>query len=157
MGSDIGGSIRIPSNLQGLYSICPTTGRVPWDSSLYAPLPFVFFVHRTDTDDFPSMHQFYMIPPVAGPMANSLPTIEYFMKSLLDSSPWNIDPGCVPIPWREELAAVPDRKLRIGVVFDDGAVKPQPPITRLLHETVNKLKEAGHEGMYGSFLGSFCY
>lgn len=81
-------------------------------------------------------------------MATSLPTIEYFMKHLLDSSPWNIDPGCVPIPWREELAAVPDRRLRIGVVFDDEVVKPQPPITRLLREAVNKLKEAGHEGMY---------
>lgn len=36
IGTDIGGSIRIPANLQGLYSICPTTGRVPWDCSLYA-------------------------------------------------------------------------------------------------------------------------
>lgn len=34
IGTDIGGSIRVPSNLQGLYSICPTTGRVPWDCSL---------------------------------------------------------------------------------------------------------------------------
>ena len=106
----------------------------------------------------PSMHQFYMVPPVAGPMANSLPTIEYFMKSLLDCSPWNIDPGCVPIPWREDLAAMPARKLRIGVVFDDGAVKPQPPITRLLRETVHKLKEAGHEGAYAiRCLPSFPY
>lgn len=34
IGTDIGGSIRIPAALQGLYSICPTTGRVPWDCSL---------------------------------------------------------------------------------------------------------------------------
>lgn len=93
------------------------------------------------------MHQFYMVTPVAGPMANSLPTIEYFMKSLLDSSPWNVDPGCIPIPWRNELAAFPDRKLRLGIVYDDDIVKPQPPINRLLRETVGKLKEAGHESM----------
>lgn len=34
IGTDIGGSIRIPANLQGLYSICPSTGRVPWNCSL---------------------------------------------------------------------------------------------------------------------------
>ena len=39
IGSDIGGSVRIPANLQGLYSISPTTGRVPWNCSLYAAFP----------------------------------------------------------------------------------------------------------------------
>ncbi|GIJ90666.1 hypothetical protein Asppvi_009627 [Aspergillus pseudoviridinutans] len=125
IGTDIGGSIRIPAALQGLYSICPTTGRVPWDCSF--------------------MHQHYLVPPVAGPMARSMATIEYFMQSLLDSSPWDMDPGCIPIPWRKELAALPDRKLKLGVVFDDGVVKPQPPITRALREVVTKLAAAGHE------------
>ncbi|KAF4213038.1 hypothetical protein CNMCM8980_000170 [Aspergillus fumigatiaffinis] len=125
IGTDIGGSIRIPAALQGLYSICPTTGRVPWDCSF--------------------MHQHYLVPPVAGPMARSIATIEYFMQSLLDSNPWDVDPGCLPIPWRKELAALPDRKLKLGVVFDDGVVKPQPPITRALREVVTKLTAAGHE------------
>lgn len=35
IGTDIGGSVRIPANLQGLYSISPTTGRIPWNWSLY--------------------------------------------------------------------------------------------------------------------------
>lgn len=125
IGTDIGGSIRIPAALQGLYSICPTTGRVPWDCSF--------------------MHQHYLVPPVAGPMARSITTIEYFMQSLLDSNPWDIDPGCIPIPWRKELAAMPDRKLKLGVIFDDGVVKPQPPITRALREVTRKLAAAGHE------------
>ncbi|EAW20169.1 putative acetamidase [Aspergillus fischeri NRRL 181] len=125
IGTDIGGSIRIPAALQGLYSICPTTGRVPWDCSF--------------------MHQHYLVPPVAGPMARNIATIEYFMQSLLDSNPWDVDPGCIPIPWRKELAALPDRKLKLGVVFDDGVVKPQPPITRALREVTTKLAAAGHE------------
>jgi amidase len=33
IGTDIGGSIRIPAVLQGLYGLCPTVGRVPNDSS----------------------------------------------------------------------------------------------------------------------------
>lgn len=35
IGTDIGGSIRIPGSLQGLYSLCPSTGRIPWDNSMY--------------------------------------------------------------------------------------------------------------------------
>ncbi|ODM19747.1 hypothetical protein SI65_04733 [Aspergillus cristatus] len=125
IGTDIGGSIRIPATLQGLYSICPTTGRVPWHCSF--------------------MNQYYLVPPVAGPMANSLDTVEYFMQSLLDSNPWDVDPGCIPVPWRKDVAAFPDRKLRIGIVYDDGVVRPQPPIARLLRETAARLKQAGHE------------
>lgn len=32
-GTDTGGSIRIPADLQGLYGLCPTVGRVPFDDS----------------------------------------------------------------------------------------------------------------------------
>ncbi|KAJ5887325.1 hypothetical protein N7504_011372, partial [Penicillium tannophilum] len=126
IGTDIGGSIRVPAALQGLYSIFPTTGRVPWDCSF--------------------RHQHYLVPPVAGPMASSLATTEYFMQSLLASRPWDVDPSAIPIPWRTELAIPPtDRKLRIGVVIDDGVVKPQPPVTRAMNETIQALRAAGHE------------
>ncbi|RAH66243.1 putative acetamidase [Aspergillus aculeatinus CBS 121060] len=127
IGTDIGGSIRIPANLQGLYSVCPSRGRVPWDCSF--------------------MHQHYMVPPVAGPMARSLASIEHFMAALLASEPWTLDPGCIPIPWRAELAALPPahRKLRVAIIHDDGVVKPQPPIARAMREVERKLVDAGHE------------
>ena len=82
-------------------------------------------------------------------MARSVSTIEYFMQSLLDSSPWDLDPGCIPIPWRRETAAFPDptRKLKLGIVYDDGIVRPQPPVMRLLRELARKLMNAGHEGI----------
>lgn len=34
IGTDIGGSIRIPATLQGLYSMMPSVGRIPWEKSL---------------------------------------------------------------------------------------------------------------------------
>lgn len=80
-------------------------------------------------------------------MASSLSTVEYFMQSLLDSEPWDVDPGCIPIPWRKGQAAIPSRKLRLGIVIDDGIVKPQPPVTRALREVAQGLKAAGHDGM----------
>ncbi|KAL4802986.1 amidase signature domain-containing protein [Aspergillus unguis] len=128
IGTDIGGSIRVPSNLQGLYSVCPSTGRVPWNCSV--------------------MHQHYLVPPVAGPMARSLSSAEYFMQSLLDSNPWTLDPGCIPIPWRKEAAALPSRKLKLGIVYDDGVVRPQPPVLRVMREVGQKLKDAGHEDLW---------
>jgi amidase len=95
------------------------------------------------------MHQHYLVPPVAGPMARSVSTIEYFMQSLLDSNPWDLDPGCIPIPWRRETAALPDptRKLKLGIVYDDGVVRPQPPVMRLMRELASELTNAGHEGI----------
>lgn len=33
IGTDIGGSIRIPAALQGLYGLCPSVGRVPMEKS----------------------------------------------------------------------------------------------------------------------------
>ncbi|KAL4916678.1 amidase signature domain-containing protein [Aspergillus aurantiobrunneus] len=87
----------------------------------------------------------YLVPPVAGPMARSLSTIEYFMQSLLDSNPWNLDPGCIPIPWRKEVAALPTRKLKLGIVYDDRIVRPQPPVSRAMRETAQRLQDAGHE------------
>lgn len=82
-------------------------------------------------------------------MARSLASIESFMEILLASQPWDIDPGCIPIPWRRELAAPPPpgRKFKVGVVFDDGIVRPQPPVERAIRETAETLAAAGHEGM----------
>lgn len=69
------------------------------------------------------------------------------MENLLASKPWNVDPNAIPVPWRKELALPPtDRKLKLGVVFDDGVVKPQPPIARAMRQTIAALRAAGHEG-----------
>jgi amidase len=75
------------------------------------------------------------------------------MEALLDSEPWNIDPGSVPIPWRRELASVPDRPLKLAFLFDDGVVRPQPPVARAMRETATKFKAAGHEGGLPSYVG----
>ncbi|PGH34176.1 hypothetical protein GX50_03045 [[Emmonsia] crescens] len=125
VGSDIGGSIRIPAALHGLYGLIPSVGRIPWEKS--------------------SMTQIYNVPPVAGPISYSLENIEMFMKAVVSSRPWETDPRALPIPWREDLTKPPTRPLRIAFIFDDGFVKPQPPISRALHETAAKFRAAGHE------------
>ena len=125
IGTDIGGSIRIPANLQGLYGLCPSIGRIPNRDS--------------------GRPQKYIVPPVAGPMATSLSSIEFFMESYASILPWTSDPQIFPIPWRSELAVPPRRPLKIGYVLDDGVVRCHPPIHRNLREMIAKLKKAGHE------------
>jgi amidase len=125
MGTDIGGSIRIPAVLQGLYGLNPTVGRVP---------------NRESTRT-----QKYVVPPVAGPIASALSSIEMFMESYLSSNPWESDPKLLPIPWRKELANPPKRPLKIAFITDDGIILPQPPIQRAVNEIVTKLRKGGHE------------
>ena len=86
------------------------------------------------------------MPGVAGPMANSLPTLETFMSGFLAGQPWLFDPVVMPMPWRHEIAAKPTRKLRIGYYLDDGVVRVQPPHEAAVKKALAALDKAGHEG-----------
>lgn len=67
------------------------------------------------------------------------------MHGLIQSEPWNVDVGLVPIPWRSSLCNK-TKPLRIGYIIDDGIVKVQPPVSRAMKEVLNALTKAGHEG-----------
>ncbi|EFW19048.1 hypothetical protein D8B26_007234 [Coccidioides posadasii str. Silveira] len=125
IGTDIGGSIRIPATLQGLYSMMPSVGRIPWEKSM--------------------SNQAHIVPPVPGPLTTTLNSLEFFMDAFISDKPWEREHRALPIPWRKDLAKVPDRPLKIGIVFDDGVVKPQPPVARALREVAEKFRRAGHE------------
>lgn len=125
IGTDIGGSIRVPAVLQGLYGLSPTIGRV----------------HNRDS----GRGSKYVVPPVAGPITTSLSSLEFFMDSFCSLNPWEIDPGLLPVPWRQELATPPTRPLKVGFIFYDGVVMPQPPVQRAVREMAEKFRKAGHE------------
>lgn len=82
--------------------------------------------------------------PVIGPLSTSLEGVKLFMKSILDQKPSTLDPSLVSMPWNEASLLREDtsgtKKLRIGVLADDGIVKPHPPILRGINTLVNKLK-----------------
>lgn len=75
-------------------------------------------------------------------MARTLGDLKIFCEAVVGGEPWLEDPRCLPIPWRKvDITS----KLKIGVLWNDGVVIPTPPVQRALKETVEKLKEAGHE------------
>ncbi|TDZ19575.1 Acetamidase [Colletotrichum orbiculare MAFF 240422] len=127
-GTDIGGSVRIPSHMNGLYGFKPSSARLP-----YRGVPV-----STEGQEH--------VPSSIGPMARSLGTIHAATKHLIEGKPWELDARCVPVPWREDLyQGTLSRPLTIGVLFDDNVVRPHPPLTRILRSAVEKLKKAGHE------------
>ncbi|KAG9235564.1 glutamyl-tRNA amidotransferase subunit A [Amylocarpus encephaloides] len=119
IGSDIGGSIRSPAGNCGIYGLRPTPARLPL-------IGLEAFSIGCET-----------VMGAIGPMSPTLDGIELFMKTVLNSRPWDDDLSLHQMPWR---VLEPSKKLTVGVIWDDGVVKPSPPVQRALKEVVEKLK-----------------
>lgn len=125
IGTDIGGSVRSPSANCGLYGLRPTSYRTPMSGQAA------------------TMAGQEQIVAVLGPLSTSLDGVKLFMKTIIDAKPWLNEPSLVPIPWRaneSHLAKSSGKKLKVGVIWHDGVVKPHPPVVRALQEVVDKLK-----------------
>lgn len=130
IGSDIGGSIRVPAHFCGLYGFKPSSHRLP----TYGVL------NSLDGQE--------SVPSAFGPLSTSLSGITTLVRGILGQEPWNYCPNTVPKPWVEDDYTLKARgggkKLCFGLMWDEGSVKPQPPIHRALEMTKKALEAAGH-------------
>ncbi|KAG7891124.1 hypothetical protein KL936_002408 [Ogataea polymorpha] len=125
LGSDIGGSIRCPAAFCGVFGLRPTQKRLSM---------------KNVTFSFTGVEEGVVC--VLGPLARTAQDIDLFMKVSLDAKPWERDATLIPLPWRD--VPVPAAKdIKVAIMYDDGVVKPTPPILRGLKYAAEKLKASG--------------
>lgn len=128
VGTDVGGSIRIPAMCNGIYGFKPSTGRIPY---------------LGQTSGVKEGSEGISLRSCAGPLATSVRDVELFMKVVADASPWDLDPGVLPASWESTGSLSSARKPLIGIVRSDGINPPLPPISKVLDETAQALRNAG--------------
>ncbi|KAL7985120.1 hypothetical protein Chor_003690 [Crotalus horridus] len=121
-GSDVGGSIRLPSSFCGLCGLKPTAGRLSV-SGVKEP--------------------FHLMLRTIGPMAKDVDSLALCMRALLCDYMFQLDPTVPPIPFNQEIYSN-STPLRIGYYDTDGYFLLPPCMRRAVHETRKLLQEAGH-------------
>ncbi|XP_053098477.1 vitamin D3 hydroxylase-associated protein-like isoform X5 [Hemicordylus capensis] len=124
-GSDVGGSIRLPSSFCGLCGLKPTAGRLSY-SGVKAPVDGILSVAST-----------------LGPMARDVDSLVLCMKALLCDEMFQLDPTVPPMPFNEKVYSS-SMPLRIGYYDSDNYFLLPPCMRRAVHETRKLLQEAGH-------------
>ncbi|PMD62637.1 amidase [Hyaloscypha bicolor E] len=131
VGTDIGGSIRVPSAFNFLYGLRPSHGRLPYGKMAN------------------SMEGQETVHSVCGPLTHSVKDMRLFVTSVLAEEPWKYDSKVIPMPWRQAEADIIKTKLgsgglTLGYYNCDGNVLPHPPILRGVETVVSTMKKAGH-------------
>jgi amidase len=130
VGTDIGGSVRGPSAFCGIYGFKPTSYTLPMKGLL--------------SHAFPAELNILGAP---GPMCRSLRDMDLFTKLVLSTKPYLSDPRLIPIPWTGVQTPV-SKKLKIGIISNDGFIEPQPPVKR----AISWARDALSNPKYASFL-----
>ncbi|KAH7912629.1 amidase signature domain-containing protein [Hygrophoropsis aurantiaca] len=125
IGTDIGGSVRMPAHFCGVYGMKASFGRFPGWGTL-PPMPGLEAVQIS-----------------CSPMSRRLDDLEEFWKRVMDMHPWDYDHTCVPLPWRS--VDLHGKKLRWGIIWEDGIIPPSPACRRALEWVSDALLKQGHE------------
>ena len=136
LGSDIGGSIRIPSQFCGVYGFKPTNGG---DMTSNRITSMGSMIPRNKAGVQPC------IAGTVGPLGRSVRDLALMMKILNCEKASEVDVRCPHVPFKDDLYDPPKSKrkvLRVGYHTDHlGFFKPAPACTRAVMEAVELLED----------------
>ncbi len=124
IGSDGGGSIRVPAHFCGICGLKPTPGRVP------------------STGHYPPSGGPFSLTGVVGPMARSIDDLKMMFEIIAHPDDGDVFSTPLPIRWPSESDV---RRVRVGYFEDDG-ISPVTPETRVsVCRAVRALVDQGFE------------
>jgi Asp-tRNA(Asn)/Glu-tRNA(Gln) amidotransferase A subunit family amidase len=124
VGSDGGGSIRVPAHFSGICGLKPTPGRIP------------------STGHYPVSAGPFALIGVVGPMARTVADLRVLFKVMQGPDIGDTCAAPVPLRWPNEEQA---RKLRIGYFDDDGRTPVTPETSAAVRTAAEALRGAGFQ------------
>ena len=122
VGSDGGGSIRVPAHFSGICGLKPTPGRIP------------------ATGHFPTSVGPFALLGVVGPMARTVADLKVLFEVMQGPDDGDTSAAPVPVRWpdRDDL-----KKFRIGYFEDDGRTPVTAETSAAVRAAAAALKRAG--------------
>lgn len=125
VGTDIAGSIRIPSACCHTYGFKPSNHRLPFYTKDSEDTPFCFGIDVS-----------------SGPIANSFEDLKFFFETVVQQNPRKYDVTCSSLPL---IPVKKNEQMKIGVLYEDPLLPVHPPVKRLLEAAAKILEDAGHK------------
>jgi amidase len=122
LGSDSGGSVRVPAHFTGICSLKPTPGRIPGRGHLP-----------------PCVGPFSILGAI-GPMARTIADVSLLFRTLSGQDPQ--DPSSPPVELREPTPSGL-RSNTIGFFEDDGIAPVTPETRAAVQAAASSLRDAG--------------
>ncbi len=124
VGSDGGGSIRVPAHFSGICGLKPTPGRIP------------------ATGHFPASGGPFALIGVVGPMARTVGDVKALFEVMQGPDDGDACAAPVPLRWPGDDEV---RKLRIGYFEDDGRTPVTPETRAAVRTAAEALRSAGFQ------------
>lgn len=123
LGTDIGGSIRVPAHFCGIAGFKPTLDRLPM-RGVAAGIAGQEAVRA-----------------MCGPLARSAQDLALFFSALDGARLSQLDGRVPPLAFREEQLGTP----RVGLMLDDGLITPSAAVQRAVRRAAEALRARGCE------------
>src|ERR1700691_593359 len=129
VGSDGGGSIRVPAHFTGICGLKPTPGRIP------------------STGHYPESAGPFALIGVVGPMARTVADLKILFEIMHGPDVGDTCAAPVPLRWPgdDEVKKLEIKRLKIGYFEDDGRTPVTPETRAAVQTAVEGLRGAGFQ------------